>query len=72
MLDWQKRLLDEAADMNEKVENLEALLDLIDKEHLEPLPEEEVLRLRRQHIHMLGYYNVLCERIQAWHDKMGN
>ena len=52
MLDWQKRLLDEAADMNEKVENLEALLDLIDKEHLEPLPEEEVLRLRRQHIHI--------------------
>lgn len=69
MEEYQKRVIEERGELNEKLAKLEGFLysegeDLV-------IPEVEIDRLRRQEMIMRLYDHVLTERIEAFDCKEG-
>ncbi len=56
MKDWQERVIEERYELNQKMERLDEFLDRPDA----------TLILSRQYHAMLGYRNILDERIISW------
>lgn len=63
MLPHQQRVIDEKAELDERLGKLTAFFDT---DPFPDLPQAEQDRMRRQATHMKRYSDILGERIEAW------